>query len=254
MGIPSSQVIAGWVKESIHSEEWVQLEVICRLALKSRLSGYGESQLYDLVETNLEFVAEHLREDLASCEIDGVPREFEIDDDPSPYVRALVGDEKGLLKKLRSIDPFDFELVCAEILRKLGAQAEVTQKSKDGGVDFWAIDFDFVPDGILTPQACRAAVIGQAKRFKDGNLVKETDLRSFVGGAVRAKADLAAERRILPLSPVLFAFWTTSDFEPNAKAYARAVGIWYLGGRSLSRYVRQLGLESFVDQLEEKAR
>jgi hypothetical protein len=45
---------------------------------------------------------------------------------------------------------------------------------------------------------------------------------------------------------VLYAFWTTSDFEPNAKKYGRELGLWYMDGMTLATYVTDLGMKDFV--------
>lgn len=252
MGAPSSQIIASWVKDGLASTDWERLDSVCLRVVSFRLQKWTHSAIADVVESNIGYVAEHLRNDLADCDVDGVPPSFEIDSEDLPYIRVADAITLPLLLKLRRVDPFDFELVCSHILQKLGAQAEVTQKTNDGGVDFYAIDFDFVPDGINTPQACRAAVIGQAKRYKDGNNVHESDVRAFVGGATKARHDLVVQRKIFPLSPIVYAFWTTSDFDPNAKIFCRSLGLWYLSGRALARYVYKLDLEPYVDSLLDK--
>lgn len=246
MGIPSSQIIAGWVKETLVSEKWILLKDQCHIALKAKMSGKSFDLIEELTENNLQYVAEHLRDHAAESRQDGVVASFEIDEEQDPYVRSIYRPSDKLLDVLRTIDPFDFEKICALILQKLRAKAETTQRSYDGGVDFLAIDFDFVPDGLETPASCRAAVIGQAKRYKDGNAVTETALRSFIGGAVRWRHKLAAEGKIGALSPVSFAFWTTSSFEPNARLYARAVGVWYMEGRTLAAYCDALGLATQI--------
>jgi len=239
--------MASWVIDALYITEWERLDTICVRVLTIRLKGWTQSAIADLAESNAPYIAEQLRNDLATSVMDGVPPAFEIDSEEKPYIRLVDAHILPLLKKLRSIDPLDFEHVCSSILRKMGALAEVTNKTRDDGVDFYAIDFDFVPDGIITPQACRAAVIGQAKRYKDGNNVKETDVRAFIGGAMKVKNDLTMKGKILPLSPVVYAFWTTSDFDPNAKTFCRSLGLWYLSGRALARYVLDLGLEPTVD-------
>jgi len=249
MTSPSSQVIAFWVRNSLNGVDWIRLDDACSHILHQKLGAKGVTKVADIVAQNVLYVAEHLREEIATYQQDGVVPDFEIDSESIPYIRLLDFKAKELLSKLRQIDPFDFEEVCAEILRKLGAQAEVTKRSNDDGVDFYAIDFDFVPDGINTPQACRAAVIGQAKRFADGNAVKETDVRAFVGGAMKVKHDLSSAGKIFPLSPIVYAYWTTSDFTQSAKKFSRDLGIWYLSGRALAQYVSELKLHSFVDDL-----
>lgn len=251
MAAPSSQVIAAWVKSDLVGTDWIRLDEACSQTLTVRLPNYSTSQIAEIVETNAAYVAEHLREELACCRQDAVPPEFEIDDEASPYIRLSDESSQALARDLCRVDPFRFEELCVDILRALKARAELNRKRSDDGVDFFAIDFDFVPDTVNTPQGCRAAVVGQAKRFKSGHLIKETDLRAFIGGAVKVRNDLLIGRKILPLSPVVFAFWTTSDFDPSAREYARSLGIWYLNGRALARYVRDLGLAGSIKAISD---
>jgi hypothetical protein len=60
---------------------------------------------------------------------------------------------------------------------------------------------------------------------------------------------MAADAIDPPLMPTLFAFWTTSDLDPNAKKYARSVGLWYMDGPTLSAYAQELGLEEYINNL-----
>lgn len=250
MSAPSSQAICVWIKRELITEDWVRLRDVCEKAIKRNIAGISESSVSMMVDDHVSYIAENFRNEVAACREDGVPPELEVDEEESPYVRLVEVSLRSLLEKLRSMDPFDFEKLCAHILNQIGAmRADVTNRSNDGGVDFYAIDFDFVPDGILTPQSCRATVIGQAKRYKEGNQIKETEVRAFIGGAIKVKNDLAMANRISALSPVVYAFWTTSDFERNAKIFAKEMGVWFLGGRTMAKYVQMLGLEPYVDEL-----
>jgi restriction endonuclease Mrr len=138
------------------------------------------------------------------------------------------------------------------VLEKLGAQSQVTKQTNDGGVDFIGVDLKLVPKKFNVPAACRAAVIGQAKRYKDGNAINEVRLRGFVGAALLRRHVLHQEGNIGPLTPVLCAFWTTSYFDFNAKKYARAAGLWYMDGRTLADYVHGLSLRGFVMTMPDK--
>jgi hypothetical protein len=51
------------------------------------------------------------------------------------------------------------------------------------------------------------------------------------------------------LTPVIFAYWTTSGFEQSAKAYARSIGLWHMDGQTLAAYVGSLGLVDAVMRL-----
>jgi hypothetical protein len=44
-------------------------------------------------------------------------------------------------------------------------------------------------------------------------------------------------------TPLLLAFWTTGDFTPPAKKYARHLGIWYLNGVGLAQLATRVGLK-----------
>jgi hypothetical protein len=246
MAAPASQIIAQWVCCSELHTDWKLLKDVCFSVLVIRLSGRSTEEIWDIVEDRLPYVAENLRDDIARREADGIPVDLEVDNEASPYIRGKVAFDRSLLSKLRRIEPRSFEVVCANILAKLRAQSEVTKATRDGGVDFFAVDFDFIPDGLPTPVACRAAVIGQAKRYAESNLISENDIRTFVGGATLRRHELQQEGRIFPLSPVSFAFWTTSDFGSDARAYARKTGIWTMEGRALAKYIEELGMTAEV--------
>lgn len=246
MATPSSQVAASWVKEELQGTEWTPLRDALLEAMQKRWKNHSDDEYWDFVDANLAYVAEHLREELATCKLDGAVPTYEIDDEQLPYVRASSETAADILEKMRRIDPFKFEELCAKILTELGATAHTTQKSYDGGVDFIGINLNIVPSALVVPVHSQAAVIGQAKRYKDGNLIKETHLREFVGAAALRRHQLQRDEKLGPLTPVILAFWTTADFEPNARTFGRSVGIWYMGGNTLAAYVNRLGLRDYV--------
>jgi len=253
MGVPSSQIAAVWVRGELTSTTWVLLRELLFSGLKKNWSGQSDEDLWDFVESNLGFVAEELRDCIAEWVVDGSVPRFEIDDDPSPYIRLTGAIPSEIVAKLRKIDPYKFESVCASILAALGATSRTTAKSKDGGIDFYAVNLKVVPTALSVPAASKTAVIGQAKRYKDGHAISETQLREFVGAATLARHKLLKDGRIGPLSPVIFAFWTTSDFDQNAKLFARELGLWYMDGVTLAGYVTELGLREAVIALPDAA-
>jgi restriction endonuclease Mrr len=183
--------------------------------------------------------------------IDGKVKDFEVDDESPPYVRRLLPRRPTLLDKLRRIAPVNFERVCTKILESLGADAATTQQSNDGGIDFTATNLKIIHANLPMPASCHGVVIGQAKRYKEGAAISETKLREFVGASVLKRHQMASATvsAIPPLMPTLFAFWTTSDLERNAKKYARGVGLWYMDGTTLTAYVQELGLTEFIESL-----
>jgi restriction endonuclease Mrr len=246
MAIPSSQVAANWVREDLDSTSWIPLRELVFQTVKQRLVARTDDEVWDYVEANLAYIAEHLRDAASEYVSDGAIPEFEIDNEPIPYVRSLPSLPTSVLSKLRKIDPFHLEEVCARLLGALGADSNATQRTNDGGIDFIGVNLAIVPGALTIPLACKAAVIGQTKRYKEGNTITETQVREFVGAATLKRHELLREGKLGPLTPVLFAFWTTSDFDPNAKRFARAVGLWYMEGLTLASYVSNLGLEDHL--------
>jgi hypothetical protein len=251
MGIPSTQIIAIWIRDGLVDTNFRPLEDVAFSILSEKLPKYSEEGIWELIEDKLFHIAETLRTDAANNIADGMPPRFEIDDEQSPYIKAFP-TQNDLLAKLRRVDPLMVEEICAKILERLGASANVTGSGADGGVDFVATGLDFMPNGFGIPTVCRATVIGQTKRYKDTNIIYEKALREFVGSGVLRRHKLRLDSGICPLAPVILAFWTTSSFEPNAKNYAREMGIWYMDGHTLSNYVVQLGLSDFVHSLPDE--
>lgn len=235
-------------RAKIVSEDWVALSVVCMDSLQEEFPQKSADWCSEIVEDCLQKVASFLRGEVQECLEDGVPPAFQIDEEASPYVRCKDAAARDLLGRMRNMHPANFENLCANMVSRIGrAESHVTRYSKDGGVDFYALDFDFVPDGVSTPQSCKAIVIGQAKRYSNENSVGEGELRSFIGGAFKVRSDLSLKGGIFPLSPTVYAFWTTGEFERPAKNYAKSMGIWYLAGPGLARYVLDLGLEGLVE-------
>lgn len=251
MAKPSSQALAGWTKEVLIDASWNSLDSVIITGIKKNWPNIAETTLYELVEENLQHIAELLRNEAAEWRIDGTLPIYEIDDDPTtPYVKSLENNSREVLSHLRKISPANFEFVCARILNALGAEAShATQQTVDGGIDFQAFRINIVPSALGVPVGCKAAVIGQAKRYKAGNLVREVNIREFVGAAMLRHHELLLQGDLLRLSPTLFAFWTTSDFDPGARKFARALGLWHMDGRTLANYVKELSLEDEIFDL-----
>lgn len=243
MAVPSSQIAAVWVKEELDEVDWAPLKEVCLKVVTKKWRSKSVEEISDYVEEYLQYIAEDLRNDFASCATDGVVPHFEIDNEQSPYIRTIKSFDSNVLKKLTAIDPLEVESLCRDILEKLGASPWNTDKTNDGGVDFIGLELQFIRADLTIPHGCKFAVIGQTKRYKQGNVITETQLREFVGAAVLKKHELQLRGKIGPLTPVIYAFWTTSDFDPSAKIFARAVGLWFMGGRTLAKYVDSLGLK-----------
>jgi hypothetical protein len=178
MSIPSSQIASVWLQEELETTTWVPLKEILFKAARRKLVGLSDEEVWDYVEVNFQYVAEHLRDEVSECQIDGATPTFEIDSEQLPYIRRTASLPSDVIAKLRKIDPFQLETIC--------------------------------------------------------------------GASLLKRHELAADGRIGPLTPVLYAFWTTSDFDPNAKKFARQMGLWYMDGLTLATYVNDLTLKGFV--------
>ncbi|MGB5216959.1 MAG: hypothetical protein WBN66_01550, partial [Smithella sp.] len=96
------------------------------------------------------------------------------------------------------------------------------------------------------PRTAALTVIGQAKRYAEKNYIAETEIRKFIGGAILKLDELRKQGKVRVLSPVVFAFWTTSDLHIPAKEFSKKMGIWHLDGMSLAEYILKLKLEDEV--------
>ena len=176
---------------------------------------------------------------------DGVSPAFDVDfGEPQRFFRVKDTPEVFLLNKLANMNPLGFELFCKAILERMNASAVVQGGPHDGGVDFFALGLSLGGDLGPIPPAAKAAVVGQAKRWKTTREVSETDLRMFIGGAV-AQADALRKQhadRFGLFTPVCLAFWATCGFNSTARRYARSMGLWYLNGVSLAQLALRLGL------------
>lgn len=81
-----------------------------------------------------------------------------------------------LLTKLRESDPYNFEKIVLKLLEKMGYGDFIeTPKSGDGGID-----------GIIKEDKLGLdRIYIQAKRYSDGNKVRETEIRNFIGAISR---------------------------------------------------------------------
>lgn len=247
MGKTSSQDIAQWVECNIANEDWLSLYDVCMDCVRRVLPEVPTLTASDWIEEELIYVAEILRNRSAQIKDDGASPTFKIDGNEPPYLKRENAELAAILEMLRGMDPFEFEGICSAILSALGGRAATTQKSYDGGVDFYAFEMDRFAAGMPVPKVAGLTVIGQAKRYKDNNFVSESEIRKFIGGAVDIANSFKIDKKLTALGPVLFAFWTTSSFHENARTYCKRTGVWYMEGLSVAEYVKKLGLQHLID-------
>lgn len=250
MAVPSSQVLASWLKDWISQSQWLPISQALLESTSAKLPTWADDGIADLVDERLQHVVEHLRDELAIARLDGQVCPYELDEEEPPYIRLAAISDDQLLKKLKRICPFEFETVCAKLLEKLGGRIVEQPKTADGGVDFIVTGIDIFPKGINAPVNCRATVIGQAKRYRD-KPINEKLLREFVGASLLKRHVLRTNESLSPLTPVILAFWTTANFDPNCKIFARSAGVWIMDGHTMATYLRFLGLADWVHSLRD---
>jgi restriction endonuclease Mrr len=244
----SSQIIARWAIQNLESEEWILLSDICMQGIRKQ-NKFSELIIEESVERELDYVAEILRNNAACATEHGELVTYEIDDEQSPYIKKNCEAYPPILAAIRDMNSIKFEVLCAKILNELGwSETGHIGGTQDDGVDFYA--FGFPNNQLLNlpmPPSCKVLLIGQAKCYKQDNNASETEIRKFVGGALKKLNDFRQSGKVGALTPVVFAFWITSDFDNQAKEYAKTMGVWFMNGRTLIEYLNRLNLEKMVD-------
>lgn len=242
MGKPKPKWVALSLAQDFVSESFSPLSnvIATHVSINCNLS---DEEAADFAESNLAEVLRHLEDHCTMLEEDGIVAPYQIDGDATEaYIRWIPSEAKGFRAAMAAMDPREFEDLCKRVLVALGAKEGArTGQTADGGVDFVARDLQIV---VPASAGARIHIVGQAKRYALHLPVGEREIREFVGGAIkrlRDPADSEVYRREC-LAPVIFAFWTTSEFTSSALAYSRAVGIWYLNGLGLAQLALKNGV------------
>ncbi len=244
MGLPSPRYVAAQVVQHLtrHSNDltWHKIDDVIRAILYVHVPNISIERREEFADKIRDNVETELRNDLAEAERDGRHSLFDLSDDA--YVRIRDQDVVVVKRRLCELSPGDFEEFCRDVLSTLGGRATVQGGPSDGGIDFDCFDLRSLPTDLPTPISLNLVVLGQAKRYADTNIITTKMLREFVGAAVLRHHDLLISGSLSARQPVLFAFWTTSSFDNNAREFARKVGIWIMDGVTLARYAQHLAL------------
>lgn len=164
----------------------------------------------------------------------GVP--FEIIGDTCKYLKR--GKTYEAYKQLSiplTINSYEFEKnVSKEILKKLGCNPEdinITQKSIDGGIDYWSV--------LRLNNSVRCLnqeflIVGQVKGYQIGSPIGVTHIREFIGAVETAiKGGDIFSDNISAYAPIIKHFVTSSDYTDEAIKVARLNGIRLFNRRHL---------------------
>lgn len=110
-------------------------------------------------------------------------------------------------------DPTDFETFCAELLRKMGYEAEVTQKTNDGGYDI-----------ILNKDFEKSIV--ECKCYAQDHSIGRPMIQKLVGANHEAKANNMK-------------FITTSKFSKEAILFANETDVELIDGKKLIELINK---------------
>jgi len=245
MGELSADTIACWLVQDAKNFAFRPLLDVTIEVLAIRMTTLSKEQRADQAEKVLYKLSDALTRIAVESREDGVEPGFELSSEESTlYFKSMESEALLLRDQLLTLSPSKFEEFCARILAKMGGDSRVTGKTGDGGIDFVARDISIIGQPGPSSIGARTLIIGQAKRYSRENQITETDLRGFVGAAIKRcsdPGDAATYRRAI-LAPLSLAFWTTSEFQPSAKRYAKAVGLWYLNGTGLAQLAIRLGI------------
>ncbi|WP_117591768.1 restriction endonuclease [Haloprofundus halophilus] len=128
-------------------------------------------------------------------------------------------------ERLRSLEPYEFELFIAELWSRRGWETEASQQSVDKGIDVIATR--------STP--FREKQVIQAKRYDEGNNVGSRDIQQY--------SSLRHQEQDADTVVVV----TTSGFTRQAQELAGDLNVKLLDGDSLSRLIDEVGAVDLVD-------
>ncbi len=255
MSNPKPGHIAQWIIDDFIEEKFRPLKIIIEEIVNSRIPEFSVEQCAEIAESCINEVNNVLSIIETENTKQGVEPIFEIFlDGEEVYYRSIKSDAKDLLEKLKLLDWQDFEHFCACLLKSMGSESSTEGSPDDQGVDFFArkLPVGYIKDRPETSNI-NLLVFGQAKRYSS-NLIGEKEIRSFVGGAIKKSFDYIRKNLYEVgtgiFSPIIYAFWTTSDFHPRAKKFCNEVGLWSLNGLALSQLAIRVGFTT--DNLDNK--
>ena len=185
---------------------------------------------------------------------------------------------KHYYETLQELSPHEFELLCGEVLKLIGAkEVKLTKQTKDEGIDFYGrlsvVDL-IKPSSVFRFRPFESFLeiwlIGQAKRYKSVKLATP-DLRELVGSVQLASArafaaldpDKYPDLQIRVADPVFMLFFTTGGISIDGWQLIKKSGIVAMDGEMLAAFLadhdvaiiqkeetRQFSKDAFFEWLE----
>ena len=126
----------------------------------------------------------------------------------------LYREQLADLRRLRDMDPLEFELVVCRMFEKLGYRVEHTPFTNDGG-----------KDALMWRNGTKCVL--ECKRYREGNHVGRPELQKFFAAMKEERASWGV-------------FVTTSSFTDTAKEYSKKSGLELVSGEGLAQLMEQV--------------
>lgn len=241
MSLVKPQHLANCIAREIRESTFVNLTEVMFEIIQQHHFIASDEETWDYVEQYKEDVARDLFEKESRARECGMECSFDIDEEHGTYyIKYSCPSYNDVLAAICSISSDQFERFCASIITRMGGVGSVTGGDNDGGIDFIGENLLLAEIPSLPHLPDSVYLLGQAKHYKDGNQVTLVEARAFVGAAVKRQDELL-HLGFKKLQPVIFAFWTTSDFHKAAFDYFKELGIWALNGQQLSSLAHLMG-------------
>lgn len=241
MSLLKPQHLANCIAREICEPAFIDLTKVMFDIIQKHHFIKSEEETWDYVEQYEEDVSRELFEKESRARECGMECSFDIDEEHGTYyIKYSCPSYKEVLDAICAISSEQFERLCSGMITRMGGTGKDTGGDDDGGIDF--IGENLLLTGIPAPSHLPSSVylLGQAKHYKDGNQVTLVEARAFIGSAVKRQDELIRSG-FKRLQPVIFAFWTSSDFHIAAYEYFRDLGVWALNGIQLSSLAKSLG-------------
>ncbi len=225
----------------IASEIWdsdarnVDLQKFCVGKLKELNPEITDLEIADEIDEVVSRVKHQVEKKITSFHEKGIPPNFEFDDCLPNMLRRYGSDKNNnwirkyqtqIRRATKVINPTSFEYFCKHILECNGIVSYVTQRARDGGVDFYGLLEMHNYARTVFLRSVKLRIIGQAKRYSGNNKVGEggideirtkySDFKNGHGRAFKILPDWFKKSNY----PVILMVVTTTGFTTDAKKSA----------------------------------
>lgn len=273
----------------IASEIWesdarnVDLLKFCEGKIKELKSNITDLEIADDIDSIVSRVRRQVEKKIRSFREKSVPPNFEFDDCLPNILRRYSSDKNNnwireyqtqIRRAIKVMNPTSFEYFCKHILECNGIVSYVTQRARDGGVDFYGLLEMHNYARTVFLRSVKLRIIGQAKRYSGNNKVGEGGIDEIRTKYSDFKAGRGRAFKILPNwfkesnYPVILMVVTTTGFTTDAEKSAALDSIilrdgdqitediihspkveeWFeLDKRGNRKFSRELFFESFAE-------